>query len=194
MKGLNLTQLIRERRSIRKCNSKPVEQELVVELLSSAARLQPSIDTGSWRVVYSGTPEANKRLVDYMFAQISQSKLGKLIPGKLADVFKKRFTDIPGHVIVMSTVGPDRLSDDRNYSAVCAMMQSFQLLGWERGLGMLWDTESMIQHEGFFKGIGLREDERFVGILHLGYYDKAPKSRKRTPAEQKWTVFQGYAT
>ncbi|KOP68116.1 hypothetical protein AMS62_24860 [Bacillus sp. FJAT-18019] len=191
---MNLSELIRERRSIRKSNSRPVEQELVVELLSSAARLQPPIDAGSWRVVYAGTPEANKRLVDCMLAQMSQSKLGKLIPGKLLDVFKKRFTDIPAHVIVMSTVGPDRLTNDRNYASVCGMMQNFQLLGWERGLGMLWDTESIIQHEGFFKGIGLREDERFVGILHLGYYDKAPRSRKRTPAEQKWTVFQGHAT
>ncbi|MGO4541085.1 nitroreductase family protein [Paenibacillus sp. 2TAB19] len=188
---MKLAELIKERRSIRKCNSRPVEQELVVELLSSAARLQPSIDTGSWRVVYAGTPEANKRLADYMLAQMSQSKLGKLIPGKLLDVFKKRFTDIPAHVIVMSSVGSDRLTNDRNYSAVCGIMQSFQLLGWERGLGMLWDTESMIQHEGFFQGIGLHEDERFVGILHLGYFDKTPRSRKRTPAEQKWTVYQG---
>lgn len=190
---MNLTELIRERRSIRKCNSRPVEQELVVELLSSAARLQPSIETESWRVVYAGTPEANKRLVDYMLAPMTQSKLGKLIPGKLLDVLLKRFTDIPAHVIVMSTAGPDRLTNDRNYSAVCGMMQSFQLLGWERGLGMVWDTESMIQHEGFFKGIGLHEDERFVGILHLGYFDKVPRSRKRTPAEQKWNLFQGRA-
>lgn len=191
---MSLAELIRERRSIRKCSSRPVEQELVVELLSRATRLQPSVDAVSWRVVYAGTPEARKRLVDCMLEQISQSKLGKLIPGKLLEVIKKRFTDIPAHVIVMSTVGPDRLTNDRNYAAVCGMMQSFQLLGWEQGLGMLWDTESMIQHEGFFKGIGLREDERFVGILHLGYYDKAPRSRKRTPAEQKWTVFQGQAT
>lgn len=191
---MSLAELIRERRSIRKCNATPVEQELVVELLHRATRLQPIVDAGSWRVVYAGTPEARKRLVDCMLEQMSQSKLGKLIPGKLLDVFKKRFTDIPAHVIVMSAVGPDRLTDDRNFAVACEMMQSFQLLGWERGLGMLWDTESMIQHEGFFKGIGLRENERFVGILHIGYFDRAPRSRKRTPAEQKWTVLQGQIT
>ncbi|CAM4527260.1 nitroreductase family protein [Paenibacillus xylanexedens] len=191
---MSLAELIKERRSIRKCNSTPVDQELIVELLRKATRLQPFVESGSWRVVYAGTPEARKRLVDCMLEQMSQSKLGKLIPGKLLDVFKKRFTDIPAHVIVMSTVGPDRLTNDRNYAAACGVMQSFQLLGWERGLGMLWDTESMIQHEGFFNGIGLREDERFVGILHIGYYDKAPRSRKRTPAEQKWTVLRGQST
>nr|WP_301290380.1 nitroreductase [Paenibacillus sp. 1781tsa1] len=189
-----MAELIRARRSIRKCNSTPVDQELVVELLRKANRLQPFGETRSWRVVYAGTPEARKRLVDCMLEQMSQSKIGKLIPGKLLDVFKKRFTDIPAHVIVMSTVGPDRLTNDRNYAAACGMMQCFQLMGWEHGLGMLWDTESMIQHEGFFKGIGLREDERFVGILHIGYFDKAPRSRKRTPAEQKWTVLRGQST
>ncbi|MGC5772125.1 nitroreductase [Paenibacillus pabuli] len=191
---MSLAELIRERRSIRKCNSTAVEQELVVELLHRAARLQPIVEAGSWRVVYAGTPEARKRLVDCMLQQVSQSKLGKLIPGKLLDVFKKRVTDIPAHVIVMSNAGQDRLTNDRNYAAACEMMQSLQLLGWERGLGMLWDTESMIQNEGFFKGIGLREHERFVGILHIGYYDKVPRSRKRTPAEQKWTVLRGQAT
>ncbi|MFX3650146.1 MAG: nitroreductase [Paenibacillus sp.] len=194
MKHLSLAELIRARRSIRKYNSTPVDQELVVELLSKANRLQPFAQADSWRVVYAGTSEARKRLVDCMLEQMSQSRLGKLIPGKLLDIFKKRFTDIPAHVIVMSTVGPDRLTNDRNYAAACGMMQSFQLIGWEHGLGMLWDTESMMLHEGFFKGIGLREDERFVGILHIGYYDKAPKSRKRTPAEQKWTVLRGPST
>ncbi|RJE87064.1 hypothetical protein D3P07_18015 [Paenibacillus sp. 1011MAR3C5] len=190
---MNLAELIMDRRSIRKCNAKPVEQELVVELLIDAASLQPSLKDGAWRVVYAGTPESSKRLVDYMLAQMAESKLGKWIPGKLLDVLKKRFTDIPAHVIVLSAKGQDRLTSDRNYAAVCGMMQSFQLLGWERGLGMIWDTESIIQHESFFEGVGKREDERFVGILHLGYFDKAPRGRKRTPAERKWTILQGSA-
>ncbi|RJX40482.1 hypothetical protein D3P09_00185 [Paenibacillus pinisoli] len=188
---MNLSELIMARRSIRKCNALPVEQELVIELLRDAARLQPALDAGAWRVVYAGTPESSKQLVDYMLAQITQSKLGKLIPGKLLDVMKRRFTEIPAHVIVLSAQGTDRLTSDRNFAAVCGMMQSFQLLGWERGLGMIWDTESIIQNESFFKGIGIREDERFVGILHLGYFDKAPRGRKRTPAERKWTIWEG---
>lgn len=191
---MSLAELIRARRSIRKYNSTPVDQELVVELLRKANRLQPFGEGDSWRVVYAGTSEARKRLVDCMLEQMSQSRLGKLIPAKLLDVFKKRFTDIPAHVIVMSIVGPDRLTNDRNYAAACGMMQSFQLLGWEHGLGMLWDTEAMMLHEGFFKGIGLREDERFVGVLHIGYYDKVPRSRKRTPAEKKWTVLREQST
>lgn len=190
---MNLTELIMARRSIRKCNTKPVEQELVIELLRDAAGLQPALDAGAWRVVYAGTPESSKQLVDYMLAQITGSKLGKLIPGKLLDVIKRKFTDIPAHVIVFSDRGSDRLTSDRNFASVCGMMQSFQLLGWERGLGMIWDTESMIQHESFFKGIGMREDERFVGILHLGYFDKAPRGRKRTPAERKWTILENSA-
>ncbi|WP_223199712.1 MULTISPECIES: nitroreductase family protein [unclassified Paenibacillus] len=126
---INLAQLIRERRSIRKCNSTPVDRELVVELLRKAIQLQPFVEAGSWRVVYTGTPESSKRLVDFMMQQISQSKLGNLIPGKLMEVFKKRFTDIPAHVIVISNVGTDRLTNDRNYAAACGVMQSFQLLG-----------------------------------------------------------------
>lgn len=89
---MSLAELIRARRSIRKYNSTPVDQELVVELLRKANRLQPFAQAGSWRVVYAGTSEARKRLVDCMLEQMSQSRLGKLIPGKLLDIFKR---DLP---------------------------------------------------------------------------------------------------
>ncbi|WP_179198662.1 MULTISPECIES: hypothetical protein [Paenibacillus] len=58
---LSLAELIRERTSIRKCNSAPVDQKLVVELLRKANRLQPFGEAGSWRVVYVGTSEARIR-------------------------------------------------------------------------------------------------------------------------------------
>ncbi|WP_311519348.1 nitroreductase family protein [Paenibacillus albidus] len=191
MISLSLAELIRERRSIRKFNSTPVAEELVVELLQTAVQLLPSSAGVPWRSVYAGTPESRKRLADYMLQTVSHSRLGKLMPDKMLEVFKKRFMDIPAHVVVLAGTGPDPLASERNYAAVCSILQNFQLLGWERGLGMLWDTEAMIQNEGLFQGIGMRADERFVGILHVGYYNKAPRGRKRTPAEKKWTVFQG---
>lgn len=188
---MSLTALIRERRSIRKFNDVPVSQGLVFELLEQAERLYDPAEKVSLRYIYAGTPDSRNRLVDYMMEPMTASRLGKLIPDKMLGIFKKRFVDIPAHVIVIAETAADRRRSDQNYADVCSIIQNFQLLGWERRLGMLWDTESIIQNEIFFKRIGIGEGERFVGILHIGYFDKTPKGRARTLAEKKWTVFQG---
>lgn len=185
---MDFSQTILERRTIRKFNASPVSRELVAALINEAAELYECEGTPRWRCIYAGTPESRERLADYMMAKMLDSKLGKLIPAKL---IAKRVTDIPAHLIVVAESGADPRQSDENYAAACSIMQTLQLLAWERGLGALWDTEPFLQSESFFTRIGVREGERFVGILHMGYFDKAPKGRKRTPAEQKWTVLHG---
>ncbi|MGZ7444193.1 nitroreductase family protein [Paenibacillus sp. TH7-28] len=179
---------IRERRTIRNFNVSPVSRELVESLLKQAAELYESDGNPRWRCVYIGTPESRRRLVECMLAKTRESMFGKLIPPKMLDILSRRVADIPGHLIVVAEPGADEQESDENYAAACGIMQNFQLLGWELGLGMLWDTDPLFQSELFFTEIGLREGERFAGILHMGYFDKAPRARKRTPAEQKWTA------
>ncbi|MFF2910964.1 nitroreductase family protein [Paenibacillus sp. NPDC057934] len=189
---MDLEALIKERRSIRKYNQTPVSEQLVTELLNSAAALNGPIGNEPlpWRYLYAGSMEARLRLANYLTEQVTQSRLGKLIPGKLVEMYKKRFTDIPAHLIVICDTDPERGQSESIYAEACAVLQNFQLLAWERGLGMVWDTEPMIQTEAFFKGIGLRGQEKFVGIFHIGYFDKSPRGRARTAAEKKWTVAQ----
>lgn len=188
---MSLAELIRERRSIRRFNELPVAEKLVVELLEKATQLYCSDTAVRWRYVFAGNPEARVRLAEYMLGKMKESKLGRLVPNKMMDVFKKRLEQVPANLIVIAETDPDRRIANENFAAVCSILQIFQLLGWERKLGMLWDTEPLIQNELFFKRIGVRDGERFVGILHLGYFDKIPKGRARTPAEKKWTVFDG---
>ncbi len=188
---MDLTTIITERRSIRRFNSRSVSQELVTELLAKAVRLYGQSESPRVRFVYAGTPEARERLVDGMTSSMRENKLMRWVPGKMIELFKSRFTAIPGHLIVVAEADPDRRGEEDSVAAACGIMQIFQLLGWEQGLGMLWDTERIIQNEVFFKQIGIRDPEVFVGILHIGYFDKAPRGRSRTPAEKKWTVYEG---
>ena len=53
-------------------------------------------------------------------------------------------------------------------------MQNFQLLAWERGLGCVWKSGGLNYNPLFIEGIGLTRGQRIVGILHIGYFDKAP--------------------
>lgn len=185
---MNFPQTIKERRTIRRFNTTPVAPELVVSLMNDAASLYEAEGTPRWRCLFAGTPESRHRLVESMMAKMKESRFVKLMPTKMIDFFIKRVTDIPAHLIFIAESASDRRHSDENYAAVCSVMQNFQLLGWEHGLGALWDTDPMFQSESFLAEIGLQEGERFAGILHIGYFDKAPRARRRTPAEQKWTA------
>ncbi|SDC27762.1 Nitroreductase [Paenibacillus sp. UNCCL117] len=185
---MNIPHTIRERRTIRRFNSTPVTPELVVSLLTDAANLYEDEGTPRWRCLFAGTPESRHRLVKSMTAKMKESRFVKLMPAKMIDFFIKQITDMPAHLIFIAESASDRRRSDENYAAVCSVMQNFQLLGWERGLGALWDTDPMLQSESFHAEIGLQKGERFAGILHIGYFDKAPRARRRTPAEQKWTA------
>ncbi|CAM3500274.1 MULTISPECIES: nitroreductase family protein [Paenibacillus] len=188
---MNYSQTIRERRTIRRFNPTPVDPDIIVSLLTDAAKLYETEGTPRWRCLYAGTAESRQRLVESMIAKMKESKFGKLIPAKMINYFIKQITDIPSHLIFIAESASDQRQRDENYAAVCSIMENFLLLGWERGLGALWDTDPMLQSESFLAEIGLQEGERFAGILHVGYFDKVPRARRRTPAEQKWTLIVG---
>jgi nitroreductase len=188
---MSLVHLIRERRSIRRFSNLPVSQELVMELLKKATQLYEHEEIARWRYIYVGTPESRQRLADFILTKMRENKLIKLVPNKMMDAIMKRMAEIPANLIVVAETDPDPRINDENYAAICSIMQNFQLLGWEQQLGMIWDTERMIQNELFYKRIGVQEGERLVGIFHIGYFEKAPRGRGRTAAEKKWTVFKG---
>ncbi|MED1372550.1 nitroreductase, partial [Bacillus paranthracis] len=43
----------------------------------------------------------------------------------------------------------------------------------------------------FIEGLGLTRGQRIVGILHLGYFDKAPEGKARTPITEKMEIIEG---
>lgn len=184
----NMSGTIRERRTIRRFSDIPVEQGIIVSLLNEAAALYEAEGTPRWRCLFAGDPESRNELAECMIAKVKGSTLAKLLPAKMTDLMKKQIINTPAHLLFIAESGETERQQDINYAAVCSIMQSVQLLGWEQGLGMLWYTDPMMLSEPFYKKIGLRAKERFAGILEIGYFDKAPKGRKRTPAERSWTI------
>jgi nitroreductase len=92
-------------------------------------------------------------------------------------------------LIVVMTEDPRQKQNDENFAAVSALIQNFQLLAWEKGLGVVWKTNPFIYEPQVRELLGVRSGERIVGILHLGYFDQIPPARERTPAEEKFVVY-----
>jgi len=64
-------------------------------------------------------------------------------------------------------------------------------LAWERGLGCVWKSGGLNYNPLFIEGIGLTRGQRIVGILHIGYFDKAPEGKARTPITEKMEIIEG---
>ncbi|RLZ12898.1 nitroreductase family protein, partial [Proteus mirabilis] len=72
--NMNFMKTIRERRSIRKFNSIPVDQELVIDLLYAARQLYPSREEVAFRSVYAGTVDAKERLASSMLEPLVKNR------------------------------------------------------------------------------------------------------------------------
>jgi len=186
---VNVAKTIAERRTIRKFKDEPVPFELLNTLLKEASSLWKSEEQAHWRCVYYDSAASRLRLAESMFAKVTGSPLGKMIPSKLTEFLTKSVLSTPAHLVFIAESAASRRQRDENYAAVCSIMQNLQLLGWENGLGMLWYTDPMLINPSFFNEIGLKVGEKFAGILNIGYFDRPPKARKRTPAKQNWTEF-----
>ena len=58
-------------------------------------------------------------------------------------------------------------------------------------LGCVWKSGGLNYNPLFIEGIGLTRGQRIVGILHLGYFDKAPEGKARTPITEKMEIIEG---
>lgn len=181
----SIANIIKERRSIRTFTDKAVEKELLIELLNDATWAPNHQHREPWKCkLFIG--EGRKTLVDavlHSFTEEEQAKRGKIL--------SDRFLSTPAQIVVYMDEDPRQVQRDEDYAAVCAFMQNFQLLAWERGLGCVWKSGGLNYNPLFIEGIGLTKGQRIVGILHIGYFDKKPEGKERTPITKKMEVIEG---
>ncbi|MCS7460403.1 nitroreductase [Paenibacillus doosanensis] len=186
---MSIAKTIRERRSIRTFNRTPVPRELVIQLLNDAVWAPNHGLREPWRFIYVDSEDGKVRLVDLITAASGSLKRYRLLPPKLKEFMRNRLLEIPAHLIVVTKEEKNEHKRDEDFAAVCCLMQNLQLVGWEQRLGMIWSTIEFIFNPEFRDGLGVRKDERIVGILHMGYFDKVPRPKPRTPAEKKLTIW-----
>lgn len=179
---MSISKVIRERRSIKKgYKTDAVPEELILSLLNDAVYAPTHGLREPWRFMF-------------VSSENKQAFIDKLVPVLPADIQQSRrdyFNEPAAFLVVIMKEDPRQKQWEEDFSATCALIQNFQLLAWEQGLGVVWKTN---QHNWDPKArhvLGVQPGEKIVGFLHLGFFDPAdtPKATPRTPAEQKFTRF-----
>jgi nitroreductase len=168
--AMDLETAIRTRRTHKAFGPEPLPREQIEELLE-LARWAPNHNlTAPWRfrVVGSEALAALKRAA------------GPEAAGKLDRA--------PTLIVVSCALSGDPVQDEEDLHATGVASYIVLLAAHGRGLAGYWRTPGVLRTEEGREAVGLPDDERFVGLLHLGAPRQEKQPPQRPPVEQA-TVF-----
>ena len=158
---MNIIDIIKSRRSIRKFTSEPVSEELV-ETILEAGRWAPSgLNNQPWR-----------------FAVIRDAGLRQAI-SELT-----HYSKIVMAAQVLITVFLDTEKSyhrEKDIQAIGACLQNMLLEAHSLGLGTVWLGEIIRSNEQIKAVLGLARKLDLMAVVALGHPDEIPKSVKRKP-------------
>jgi nitroreductase len=166
---MDIFQVIRDRRSIRKYKDTPVEREKIEQILD-AARLAPSWkDMQCWRFLVLDDAEKRAKVLE-AFPEDN--------PGK------KAIAMAPVVIVVCADPGESGIENGIEYyiADTAIAFEHLCLSAHALGLGtcwMGWYNEKQIK-----LALGIPADIRIIGITPLGYPDQEPKARPRKELQE----------
>ena len=86
----------------------------------------------------------------------------------------------PTLVVASARLGGDPVQDEEDLHATACATYLVLLSAHARGLAGYWRTPEVLRTEAGRAAVGLGPDERFVGLIHLGYpvQDREPPERE----------------
>jgi len=191
---LDVREAIESRRSVGRVKQDTVPRELVEEILESAVHAPNHRITEPWRFhVFTGKGRGELARARAELARIQAEDEGEeeeLAAGRISRERKKAFR-APVVIAVISEGGRDEVETLENYAACAAAVQNMQLTAHSLGLGTIWRTGPVAYHLYMRDFFGLKDGDRIVAYLYVGYPDMSERPRRRQPASSKTVWHEG---
>ena len=161
---MDIFQVIRDRRSIRKFKDTPVDRKKIEQVLD-AARLAPSWkNLQCWRFLVLTNP-ARKEALSFAFSDDN--------PGK------KAISQAPAAIVACADPAESELSHGIEYYVADASIafEHICLAAHALGLGTCW--LGLFDEDVMKTNLKIPDNMRVVGVTPLGYPDQDPKPRPR---------------
>src|SRR6266511_2043363 len=163
---MEVEEAIRTRRTHKAYRPEPVDRALLEELLD-LARWAPNHNlTNPWRFRVVG-PAALERLKEAAGPE-SAAKLDRA----------------PTLVVCSCALGGDPVQDEEDLHAAACAAYIVLLAAHGRGLAGYWRTPDVLGTPAGPPAVGLPDDERFIGLIHLGHPIQEQRTPERAPADQ----------
>ena len=185
---MDVIRAIETRRSIGRVKQEPVPRELIERILESGVHAPNHRITEPWRFhVFSGKGRGELARVRAEIARLQAEAEGEseeMAAGRISRERKKAFR-APVVIAVISEAGRDEVETLENYAACAAAVQNMQLTAHALGLAAMWRTGPIVYHQEMRRFFGLKENDRIVAHVYLGYPDMGVRPRRREPANEK---------
>lgn len=156
---MDVERAIRERRTHKAFAPEPVDPATLAELLELARWAPNHHLTNPWRFRVLG-PQALERLKDAAGPEAA-AKLDRA----------------PTLVAVSAVQSGDSVADEEDLCAAACAAYAVLLAAHARGLASYWRTPAVLRSAAGRAALGIGDDERPIGLLHLG----RPRQRQRVP-------------
>jgi nitroreductase len=163
---MELEEAIRTRRTHKAYVREPLARETLDELFELARWAPNHHLTNPWRFRVVG-PRALARLKEAVGDPVAAAK----------------FDRTPTLVVVSSTQSGDPVGNEEDMLATGTAAYVVLLAAHGRGLGGYWRTPEILRAAAGRAAVGVPDDERVVGLLHLGQPRQEPRTPERAPVD-----------
>jgi nitroreductase len=163
---VELEHAIRTRRTHKAYAPEPLDRETLDELFELARWAPNHKLTNPWRFRVLG-PGALERLKQASGDPVAAAKLNRA----------------PTLVVVSATQSGDPVIDDEDVLAAATAAYVVLLAAHGRGLAGYWRTPGVLRGAAGRAALRIPDDERVLGLLHLGHPRQAPRVPERSPVE-----------
>jgi nitroreductase len=208
---MEVMDVIRTRRSIRRFAAKPIPRETIVELLEAANLAPTASNRQPWEFVVVG-----RSYLDCLYNTLNESFSARVtnvsertmretikdlpIPvdvdeDKLDGIrrFYKTLGGSPVAIVVTLPKEGDYWTYRNNISDAAAAIENLILAGWDQGLGTCWMTGPLTTRAKEIAHIlEIPEDREIVALVAVGYPDQQPRMppKKNVAMKTRWLGFE----
>ena len=186
-----LKEIIENRRTIKpeEFNGKMIPDETVKNILAGANWAPTHGLTEPWRfIVFAGMEGVQQfgKLHAELYKQETPSE--QFLQKKYDTLLHK--PDHASHliVIVMKRGDKENIPEKEELAATACAVENILLMASTYELAVYWGTGGMCYHPSLKKHFGLRDEDKVMGFLYMGYSDKPhPNGFRNTDIEAKTT-------
>ncbi|MEM2896240.1 MAG: nitroreductase family protein [Candidatus Bathyarchaeia archaeon] len=194
---MSRSEILKERRSIRKYLPKDVPKEIILKLLE-ASRWAPSAHNAQpWRFIIIDKAEVKRKLAEEMAnSWIKDLRRDKVPTETQKDLVKasiEQFTKAPLLIVSCLTMEdmdeyPDRKRQEAEslmaVQSLAAAIENMLLAAWMEGLGACWFCAPLFCQEVVKKVLKIPKSVEVQALITLGYPDEKPNPPPRKPLDE----------
>ena len=173
-----VARVLRERRTVHEFTAVRPPLDIVTQAVDLARWAPNHYRSEPWHF-YLLDRNTAARVVELNADIVSRNK-----GDKVAAIKRKRWSSMPGWMVVSCAHSNDEIRAREDYAACCCAVQNMAVYLWDQGIGMKWTTGEVTRDSRFFDTIGMDYEKVYVvGLFWYGYPASVPTQHRRPLAE-----------